>query len=135
MNEADLLAYQIVPFPFSEVQARLTSLYWAGLLPSFPSSPKLPENPSTSDLTPPQTPPADALPAQTPKSLSARISESTRKELIFAVPYEWAYTRYLFDLMREADGGEEIPDHWKEVEEWRVQRRFDAGLRKRLLGY
>jgi len=55
--------------------------------------------------------------------------------LIFAVPYEWTYTRYLFDLMREADGGEEIPDHWKEVEEWRVERRFDTGLRKRLLGY
>jgi hypothetical protein len=128
-------AYQVVPFPFSEVQARLQALYWAGLLPSFPTSPKLPENPSTANLTPPQTPPPDALPAQTPVAASARISESTRKELIFAVPYEWTYTMYLFDLMKEADGGAEIPDHWKEVEEWRVERRLDTGLRKRLLGY
>jgi hypothetical protein len=37
--------------------------------------------------------------------------------------------------MKEADGGAEIPDHWKEVEEWRVERRLDTGLRKRLLGY
>lgn len=39
-------AYQVVPFPLAQVQARLTSLLWANLLPSFPQHPNLPRNPS-----------------------------------------------------------------------------------------
>ncbi|KIR57530.1 hypothetical protein I312_101660 [Cryptococcus bacillisporus CA1280] len=38
------LSYQVVPFPLAQVQARLTSLLWANLLPSFPQHPNLPKN-------------------------------------------------------------------------------------------
>lgn len=141
-------AYQIVPFPFSEVQSRLSSLLWAGLLPNFPKSPTPPPNPAVLYPTPPPTPPSDTHSASTAPpgpdpdptttvagvSKSSRISESVRKELIFALPYEWTYTRYLMDLMREGEN-EDTPEYWKEVEEWRIERRRDTGLRKRSLGY
>lgn len=67
---------------------------------------------------------------------AGRISETVRKDLIFAPPYEWVYTRYCMDLMREADGDDDkVEGYWKELEEWRVERRKDTGLRKRSLGY
>ncbi|ORY29327.1 hypothetical protein BCR39DRAFT_532347 [Naematelia encephala] len=143
------LPYQIVPFPFSEVQARLAALLWAGLLPNFPSHPNPPPNPFLENgyLTPPATPPItiveaddlpaarDSLPTTKLSQHPARISERTRRELIFAVPYEWDYTQYAFEIMKEADGGDEIEGYWKQVEGWRKDRRRDTGLRKRLLGY
>jgi hypothetical protein len=75
----------------------------------------------------------DKSPPPTP---APRFSESIRGELIFRNPYEWSYTTYLFELMREAQGeGVEVEGYWKEVEGWRKERRDDTGLRKRVLGF
>ncbi|RXK41848.1 hypothetical protein M231_00847 [Tremella mesenterica] len=41
-----VLQYQIVPFPFAEIQARLFSFLWSDQLPDFSKHPELPPNPS-----------------------------------------------------------------------------------------
>ncbi|OXG27404.1 monooxygenase [Cryptococcus neoformans Bt15] len=104
------LAYQVVPFPLAQVQARLTSLLWANLLPSFPQHPNLPENPSnpyskqstsepftndskiptlsapqpdvtvTASATPPTTTTVTKVPSSSSQS-TAPLDPSTRKTL------------------------------------------------------
>jgi hypothetical protein len=127
--------YQIVPFPLAETQARLTALLWAGLLPSFPDHPVLPPNPANPYWTPPPTP------TDSPKSevdqLPPRKVMSMRQKFVFGSGYQWVYEEYLMSLMWEADerAGSEVPECWKGIEQWRRERRADATLRKRILGY
>ncbi|RXK41849.1 hypothetical protein M231_00848 [Tremella mesenterica] len=74
-----LLPYQIVPFPFAEIQARLVALLWAGLLPSFPEHPTLPPNPGNPYFTlptPPPTPTINPSPPFSPLSSEQEISPS-----------------------------------------------------------
>ncbi|EIW66196.1 hypothetical protein TREMEDRAFT_65802 [Tremella mesenterica DSM 1558] len=74
-----LLPYQIVPFPFAEIQARLVALLWAGLLPSFPEHPTLPPNPGNPYFTlptPPPTPSPTNPSLDSPLSLSRGLSPS-----------------------------------------------------------
>jgi hypothetical protein len=122
------------------------ALLWAGLLPNFPSHPVPPPNPALqATITPPLTPNALTPPSETslfhnkPREKDGlgrkeRISVAQRKEFIFAVPYEWTYTEYVFSLTAEAEG-EGVEQHWKEVEPWRRAQRADTGMRKRFLGY
>ena len=60
-----------------------------------------------------------------------------RRELVFGSPYQWVYEEYLMSLCFEADenAGRDVPACWTRIEDWRVDRRKDVGLRKRLLGY
>ncbi|WWD16875.1 hypothetical protein CI109_101307 [Kwoniella shandongensis] len=134
------LIYQCVPFPLAQVQARLTSLLWAGLLPSFPAHPTPPPNP-TNPFSIPSAPATASQPFDnadpTANSKPHRKVVLHRQELVFGAPYEWTYSEYLMDLMREADerAGRETEDHWKRVEPWRRERREQTDLRKKTLGY
>lgn len=151
------LSYQVVPFPLAQVQARLTSLLWANLLPSFPEHPALPENPSNpyskqsvsvpsinhldvSSLSAPQpdiTVTAAATPPTTTTKVCSSSSPSTtpldrktlsaRQKLLFGTPYEWTYSEYLMSLMSEAEGGKEA-----EVEEhWKKIEPWRREMRDR----
>ncbi|WVF66927.1 hypothetical protein IAT40_001670 [Kwoniella sp. CBS 6097] len=158
-----VLAYQVVPFPLAQVQARLFSLLWADLLPSFPEHPKLPHNPSNPFSQPPETaaneskdgskvaagepfntssdPVAspEAAKQGDPKTKSngekPRKVMEKMKALVFGNPYEWIYSEFLMGLMAGAEQGRDVEDHWKKIEDWRIARREDATLRKRTLGY
>ncbi|WVQ83422.1 hypothetical protein IAT38_005563 [Cryptococcus sp. DSM 104549] len=155
------LPYQMVPFPLSQAQARLASLLWASLLPSFPDHPALPPNPSNpySSQTGPtpsdppasgtETPSGPGTPAlatqpftspgavETPSAPAVRKMLAARRHLLFGAPYEWTYSEFLMGLMAEADKGKEgeVPDHWKKVEGWRRELRAQTDLRKKTLGY
>jgi hypothetical protein len=127
-------AYQIVPFPFAEVQARLAAYLWADLLPSLPehlSPPPNRNNPfySSRNLD------ADNAPLEDVVAKPLRHSIKSRAEYIFPVPYEWEYSEYVFGLLKDGDVGVEVEDHWRAIEPWRREQRADTGLRKRLLGY
>jgi hypothetical protein len=60
-----------------------------------------------------------------------------RKKLVFGAPYEWTYEEFLMGLCLEADvaDGIDTPDHWRRIEPWRRDRRADADLRRRTLGF
>ncbi|OCF34111.1 hypothetical protein I316_04059 [Kwoniella heveanensis BCC8398] len=158
-----VLAYQVVPFPLAQVQARLFSLLWADLLPSFPQHPSLPHNPSnpfsqpTADEVGNETRTAAGEPFNTSSDPVALAPEAAKqgnprskgngdkprkvmekmKALVFGHPYEWTYSEFLMSLMAEADKGRagDIEEHWKKIEDWRIARREDPTLRKRTLGY
>ncbi len=149
---ADLkTAYQVVPFPLAELQSRVISLLWAKLLPSFPTHPELPPNPSNPYWTPPDTPPTSspspqpssavngsneiAHSAASPPTAPVRQVLSTRQKLVFGASYEWVYCEYLMSLMQEADREEKTEDYWRVIEGFRKERRADSTLRKRTLGY
>ena len=127
------IEYGVVPFPLAEAQARLTALLWANLLPSFPSHPVLPPNPSNPYSVPFPIPPASP-PAQ---AQAIRKSMATRQLLVFGSPYHYDYEDVLMSLCLEADqrAGAETPERWKRVEQWRRDKRADTGLRVRTLGY
>lgn len=76
--------------------------------------------------------------------------------LQFGAEHEWAYTAYLLRLMlRGVKGNEEgeregkgmgvvegrepvqvpVPEYWKKVEGWRMARRADGSLRRKVVGY
>ncbi|WVQ74674.1 hypothetical protein IAR50_004278 [Cryptococcus sp. DSM 104548] len=152
-----VLPYQMVPFPFAQVQARLSSLLWAGLLPSFPAHPTLPpnasnpyqqEDPPSSGPTPPSgssTPSASntytTSSAETPSKPSTRKMMQVRRQLLFGAPYEWEYSEFLMGIMKEADAGEgtgkgkKVEEHWKRIEPFRRELREQTDLKKRTLGY
>ncbi|WVQ94688.1 hypothetical protein IAU59_001768 [Kwoniella sp. CBS 9459] len=160
-----VLAYQVVPFPLAQVQARLFSLLWADLLPSFPDHPKLPHNPSnpfsqplkdssdevadesklaagepfntSSDpvVSPEAAKQGDPRSKQNSKSEKPRKVMEKMKALVFGHPYEWIYSEFLMSLMAEAEKGKQVEDHWRKTEDWRIARREDPTLRKRTLGY
>jgi len=115
--------YQVVPFPLAETQARLLSLLWSSLLPSFPSDPTPPPNPSN--------PYSNGQHGPKP----TRKVVGMRKEFVFGSPYEWTYEEYLMDLCLEASSGKTTPECWKRIEGWRRDLRADTGLRKKILGY
>ncbi|KAL7419479.1 monooxygenase [Cryptotrichosporon argae] len=119
-----IAAFQVVPFPFTEVQARLVAYLWAGLLPSFPEHPSPPPN-TTNPIT---------APAQVSAPPVRRVF-ATRREYVFPNPYEFKWCEYVFSLLAEAYEGRDVEDHWKAIEDWRRARRADTGLRKRTLGY
>ena len=125
--------YGIVPFPFGETQTRLTSLLWAGLLPSFPDHPTPPPHLSNPYITQPITP--LSTPSSSPKPISKSVS--MREKLFFGAPYHHDYEDHLMLLCLEADerAGLETPDHWKAIESWRRERRADIYLRIATLGY
>ncbi|KAL7419903.1 monooxygenase [Cryptotrichosporon argae] len=153
------LPYQVVPFPLAEMQARLVSLLWAGLLPSFPAHPRLPPNPNnpycgSSDpdaaggATDAPAPAADTdahadpgavtgtrtdTDTAAPPAAAPRTVFRQRKQLVFVAPYEWTYTSYLMSLTAEAEAASAAC--WRHVEDWRRARRADSALRARTLGY
>ncbi|KAK8861227.1 hypothetical protein IAR55_002046 [Kwoniella newhampshirensis] len=131
------LIYLCVPFPLAQAQGRLTSLLWAGLLPSFPDHPAPPPNPSNPySITAAPAKSADTSEGLPPTDLKPhRKVISTRQELVFGAPYEWTYSEFLMDLMSEADKGKMVEDHWKRIEPWRRERRANTDLRKKTLGY
>ncbi|ORY27654.1 hypothetical protein BCR39DRAFT_537734 [Naematelia encephala] len=134
------LQYQVVPFPLAEVQARLASMLWAGLLPSFPVHPALPPNPTNPYFTPPPTPGTSTPSTDLDGHAVAQVDKPIRKvlkmrqKLVFGAPYEWTYEEWLMGLMIE--GYEEgVGEEWRRIEDWRRARRNDATLRFRTLGY
>ncbi|KAL1407807.1 monooxygenase [Vanrija albida] len=157
----NVLQYQIAPFPFAEVQARLAALLWAGLLPNFPDVPTPPPNlgnpyiaqqlalpasgaptPALSDAahsrasSPPSTPPEGHEQPRVVegKGEPLRHTHRKRKEFIFPNPYEVYWTEYVFSLTREGED-EGTEDYWLAFEQWRADLRNDVFLRKRTLGY
>ncbi|WVR04176.1 hypothetical protein IAU60_001176 [Kwoniella sp. DSM 27419] len=129
-----VLAYQVVPFPLAQVQARLISLLWAGLLPSFPAHPKLPPNPSNpySKTTDAEGSTSQPEPQQ---NVQPRKVVQKMRELVFGAQYEWVYSEFLMGLCAEADEAGKVPEYWRRTEGWRRARREDTTLRKRTLGY
>ncbi|ODN83922.1 hypothetical protein L198_07619 [Cryptococcus wingfieldii CBS 7118] len=157
-----VLPYQMVPFPFAQVQARLSSLLWAGLLPSFPAHPTLPPNASNpyqqEEESPAPVPASNPDPtasetstpgtsntyttssAETPSKPSTRKMMQVRRQLLFGAPYEWDYSEFLMGIMAEADAGEggegkKVEEHWKRIEPFRRELREQTDLKKRTLGY
>jgi hypothetical protein len=138
-------AYSIVPFPFSEVQARLVAYHWSNLitLPKLLSPPLNKYNKYFDPITrttpglPNGTSPdgvAPDLAGSNEAVAKVRFSLANRREFVFPHPYEWEYCDYVFDLLRPAERAD-VPPSWRGVEEWRRAKRGDEGLRKRTLGY
>ncbi|ODO04555.1 hypothetical protein I350_05159 [Cryptococcus amylolentus CBS 6273] len=150
-----VLPYQMIPFPFAQVQARLSSLLWAGLLPSFPAHPTLPPNASNpyqqEEESPAPVPASNPDPypnptasgtstpgasntyttssAETPSKPSTRKMMQVRRQLLFGAPYEWDYSEFLMGIMAEADAGE--GGEGKKVEEhWKKIEPFRRELRE-----
>ncbi|EIW66197.1 hypothetical protein TREMEDRAFT_13077, partial [Tremella mesenterica DSM 1558] len=156
-----VLQYQIVPFPFAEIQARLFSFLWSDQLPDFSKHPELPLNPSNpysqssnSTLHSKSVPSSSLNTAHSahfsttstnkgPHSVGGsdpiRKVVTMRQKLVFGAPYEWTYSEFLMRLMDEAEDQFEKKelDGWRKVEIWRRERREEIaqGLRKKLLGY
>lgn len=129
---ADQIEYQVVPFPLAETQTRLSSLLWAGLLPSFPRDPTPPHNPSNPYSAPPGNHSSPG--SGNGNAAPPRKALKTKQKLVFGAPYEWTYQEWLMGYMREADPDGSDPV-WQGIEEFRRERRADTGLRKRTLGY
>lgn len=143
-------AYQVVPFPLVEAQARLTSLLWSGSLTLPPSKYLiLPPNPSnpyssiSSSASEPKEVEADERNGLAQQNSSSgttpvRGAFAKRQQLVFNAPYEWDYEDHILKLMAPAGSGKQgvdVEDKWKAVEGWRRDRRADKGLRKRILGF
>lgn len=138
-------AYSIVPFPFSEVQARLVAYHWANLValpktlspplnsynkyydPITRTTPGMPDGASPDGVVPDLAGSNEAV-------AKVRFSLANRREFVFPHPYEWEYCDHVFGLLRPAER-DDVKPHWTGVEAWRREKRGDEGLRKRTLGY
>ena len=148
--------YQLVPFPFAEVQAHLVALLWAKLLPNFPEHPSPPPNPSnpysSAPTAPPESPPGseplsplsqdpingvDGITRRAkeiPEEAAPRKVLAMRRALVFGDPYEFTFSEYMFSLISEANDGS-WSEAWKRIEPWRLARREDKALRGKVVGY